>query len=149
MVVILTNYFMCITNEENWNVVKDKKVWGVSEMYKNTIAKVEKGDMLLIYEMGITGKEPKPQYIRGLYEVTSDVNRDGKKIFGAHPRNPNETYPLRVKLKEIEVFESPILFKPLVEKLEFIKNKKQWSGSLRRAMVPLNEKDFNTIRNGK
>ncbi|MBB6402672.1 putative RNA-binding protein [Methanococcus maripaludis] len=147
--VILTNYFMCITDEENWNVVKDKKVWGVSEMYKNTIAKVEKGDMLLIYEMGKNGKEPKPQYVRGLYEVTSEVKTDNKRIFGIHPDRPNETYPLRLKLKEIEVFESPILFKPLVEKLEFIKNKKQWSGSLRRAMVPLSEKDFNTIRNGK
>jgi len=35
-------YWLGITNEENWNVVKLKNVWGVAEMLRNTIAKVKK-----------------------------------------------------------------------------------------------------------
>ncbi len=32
-------YWLCITNEDNWKVIKDKKIWGVSERHKNTIDK--------------------------------------------------------------------------------------------------------------
>lgn len=34
-------YWLCITNEENWQVVKQKNVWGVAQRHKNTIAKVK------------------------------------------------------------------------------------------------------------
>lgn len=54
-------------------------------------------------------------------------------------------YPLRIKLKEVKIFENPILFKELVPEMEFIKNKKQWSGSLRRAMAQIGEGDYNRI----
>lgn len=42
-------YWLCITNEENWHIVKQKSVWGVAERHRNTIAKVERGDMLVMY----------------------------------------------------------------------------------------------------
>ncbi|BAP62910.1 EVE domain-containing protein [Methanococcus maripaludis] len=143
------NYFLCITTEENWNIIKEKKIWGVSEAYKNTISKVDLGDYLIIYEMGTSGKEPKPQYIRAVYEVTSELKEDNKKIFKAHPNNPKEVYPLRVKLKEVEIFKKPILFKKLVPEMDFIKNKKFWSGSLRRAMAQIGENDYMKIINSK
>ncbi|AVB75970.1 EVE domain-containing protein [Methanococcus maripaludis] len=142
------NYFLCITTEENWNVIKEKKIWGVSETYKNTISKVNLGDYLIIYEMGKSKtkiSEAKPQYIRAVYEVTSEIKEDNKKIFEAHPNNPKEVYPLRIKLKEIKIFEKPILFKELVPEMEFIKNKMHWSGSLRRAMAQIGEGDYKKI----
>ncbi|RLI82491.1 EVE domain-containing protein, partial [Archaeoglobales archaeon] len=43
------SYWLCITTEENWKVIKEKNVWGVPERHKNTIAKVKPGDRLLIY----------------------------------------------------------------------------------------------------
>ena len=42
-------YWLCITNEENWQVVKQRNVWGVAERHRNTIAKVILGDTLLMY----------------------------------------------------------------------------------------------------
>jgi len=42
-------YWLCITTEENWKVIKEKNVWGVPERHKNTIAKIKPGDKLLIY----------------------------------------------------------------------------------------------------
>jgi predicted RNA-binding protein len=38
------NYWLCITNEENWKVIREKNIWGVPERHKNTIAKVKFGD---------------------------------------------------------------------------------------------------------
>ena len=142
------NYFLCITTEENAKVIMDKKIWGVSKNYKNSISKVSPGDHLIIYEMGKSKtktSEAKPQYIRAVYEVTSELKEDTKKIFEAHPNNPKEVYPLRIKLNEVKIFEKPILFKELVPEMEFIKNKKQWSGSLRRAMAQIGEKDYKKI----
>ncbi|WP_459202076.1 EVE domain-containing protein [Methanococcus sp. CF] len=142
------NYFLCITTEENWNVIKEKKIWGVSKNYENAISKVNIGDYLVIYEMGKPKtkiSEAKPQYIRAVYEAVSEVNENNRKIFESHPKNPLETYPLRINLKEVKIFDEPILFKELVPKMEFIKNKKQWSGSLRRAMAQIGEKDYKKI----
>ncbi|ABR53992.1 protein of unknown function DUF55 [Methanococcus vannielii SB] len=141
------NYFLCITTEENWNIIKEKKIWGVSKKYQNTISKVNLGDYLIIYEMGKQGKEPKPQYIRAIYEVVSEIKEDNKKLFESY--SPNETYPLRIKLKEVKIFEKPILFKELVPEMDFITNKKFWSGSLRRAMAQISEKDYEKIVNFK
>ncbi|MBM7408417.1 EVE domain-containing protein [Methanococcus maripaludis] len=142
------NYFLCITTEENWNVIKEKKIWGVSERYKNIISKVALGDYLIIYEMGkpkTKTSEAKPQYVRAVYEVVSEIKEDTKKIFEPHMNNTSEVYPLRVKLKEVKTFEKPVIFKKLVPEMEFIKNKKVWAGSLRRAMVQLGEGDYKKI----
>ncbi|MBA2861034.1 EVE domain-containing protein [Methanococcus maripaludis] len=142
------NYFLCITTEENWNVIKEKKIWGVSKRYKNLISKLNLGDYLVIYEMGkqkTKTSEAKPQYIRAVYEVTSEIKEDAKKIFEPHPKNPKEVYPLRVKLKEVKILKEPILFRELVPKMEFIKNKRYWSGSLRCSMAKINENDYKKI----
>lgn len=42
-------YWLCITDEENWKVIREENVWGVPERHRNTIAKVKPGDKLLIY----------------------------------------------------------------------------------------------------
>nr|MDO8080354.1 EVE domain-containing protein [Candidatus Freyarchaeota archaeon] len=41
------NYWLCLTNAENWEVVKNKKVWGVIDRYKNKISQVKPGDILI------------------------------------------------------------------------------------------------------
>ena len=41
-------YWLCITTEENWKVIKQKNIWGVQEKHRNTIAKVKPGDKCLI-----------------------------------------------------------------------------------------------------
>ncbi len=42
-------YWLCITNETNWKIIKERNVRGVLERHKNTIAKVKPGDKLVIY----------------------------------------------------------------------------------------------------
>jgi predicted RNA-binding protein len=140
-------YWLCITTEENWKVIKEKNVWGVPERHKNTIAKVKPGDKLLIYvKQEKVGDETKPSRIVAVYEAASEVFKDSSKIFKTPKGMSNETFPLRIKLKPVEVFEKPVEFKPLIPKLKFITNKRKWSGHLMgKAMREIPEEDYRLI----
>jgi len=140
-------YWLCITTEENWNVIKQKNVWGVQEKHRNTIAKVKPGDKCLIYVMS-TKKDDEliPPRIMAAYEVTSEVFVDRSRIFKPSARNKIETFPLRIKLKSIKIFENPVDFKSLIPELRFIKNKKNWTGHIQgKAMREIPEEDYELI----
>ena len=93
-------YWLCITTQENWNVIREKNIWGVSERHKNTITKIKPGDKLLIYVMSTKkNKEIIPPRIVAAYEVISEVFRDSTRIFKPASKNKNEIYPLRVHLE--------------------------------------------------
>ena len=137
-------YWLCVTTEANWNVVKEKNVWGVGERFKSAIQKVKPGDKLIFYVMQTKkNKDVIPSRITGIFEAISEPYKDSTKIF--KPYGTEQTFPYRVKLKPIKIFEKPITFKELVPKLSFIKNKQRWSGALRRAMVEIPEKDYKTL----
>jgi len=136
-------YWLCITNRDNWEVIKRENIWGVPKRHKNTIAKVKPGDKLIIYvkqEQGRGKLEPK---IVGIFEVVSEPYEDSKRIFKSPP-HLNETYPLRIKIKPLKLGE--VDFKQLIPKLKFITNKKRWSGHLMgRAMREIPEEDYKLI----
>ncbi|AGK61167.1 Uncharacterized protein conserved in archaea [Archaeoglobus sulfaticallidus PM70-1] len=143
-------YWLCITNEDNWRVIKQKNIWGVPERHKNTIAKVRPGDKLLIYlkqeRNKDTVKEPR---IVAVYEAVSEVFKDSNRIFKSPKGMGNETFPLRIKLKPIKIFDRPVEFKPLIPKLKFITNKKKWSGHLMgKAMREITEEDYKVVAGG-
>jgi len=140
-------YWLCITNEVNWKVMREKNIWGVPERYKNTIAKVKPDDKPLIYvrkeKVNDEVKEPR---IIGVYEVISEPFKDSTKIFNSKRLKRKELFPYRVKIKPIKIFDKPIEFKPLISKLKFITNKNRWIGHLTgRAMKKIPEEDFKLI----
>ncbi|KUH34829.1 hypothetical protein APY94_00190 [Thermococcus celericrescens] len=137
-------YWLCITNRDNWEVVKKKNVWGVAKRHKNTIAKVKPRDKLVFYvKQERKDKEVLEPKIVGIFEVVSEHYTDSSRIFKS-PSHLNETYPLRVKIKPIKLGE--VGFKPLIPKLKFITNKKKWSGHLMgKAMREIPEEDYKLI----
>jgi predicted RNA-binding protein len=144
-------YWLCITNEENWNVVKAKNIWGVAERHKNTIAKVKNGDKLLVYlKQEKIGDEIKESRIAGVFEAATEVFSDNTRIFKVPKGMGNETFPLRIKLKPVDIFKKPADFKPLIPQLKFITNKKKWAGHLMgKAMREIPEEDFEVISSQK
>ncbi len=140
-------YWLCITTEDNWKVIREKNIWGVPERHKNTIAKVKPGDKLLIYLKQERDKDMvKEPRIVAVYEAASEVFRDSSRIFKAPKGMGNETFPLRIKLKPIKIFDKPVEFKPLIPKLKFITNKKKWSGHLMgKAMREIPKEDYDLI----
>ena len=140
-------YWLCITNEENWKIIKEKNIWGVPERHKNTISKVKQGDRCLIYVKQEREKDKiKEPRIVAEYEVISEVFKDSKRIFRTPLGMRNEVFPLRIKLKPVEIFSKPVDFKSLIPELKFITNKKKWSGHLMgKAMREIPEEDYRLI----
>ena len=141
----MANYWLCITNNQNWEIIKEKKIWGVSKRHEKAIRKSKIGDKLIFYvkQENQKGKIIEPRIV-GVFEVASDVYEESTKIFKAPPKT-NETYPLRIKVKPLILGE--IKFKPLLPQLTFIKNKKRWSGHLMgKAMRPIPREDYELIR---
>ena len=69
----MVNYWLCVTSEENWDVVRKKKVWGVPRANKRLIENVKRGDLLVFYVS--------PKSIRGIFEAVSEPYEDDKRTF--------------------------------------------------------------------
>ena len=69
----LANYWLCVTNEENWKVVRCERIWGVSDRNKSLMQRVKRGDLLVFYV--------KKKKIGGVFEVLSDPFKDEHKVF--------------------------------------------------------------------
>jgi predicted RNA-binding protein len=134
-------YWLCVTNQENWEVIREKNIWGVEERHRNTISKVRPGDKLLIYVMGTKkDDESLPPRIVAAYEAISETFTDSSSIF------KGKLYPLRIRLRPIAIFSKPLEFRELVPKLGFIKNKRVWAGHIRgKAMREIPKGDFETV----
>lgn len=139
-------FWLCVTNEENWDVIREKNIWGVPERHRNTIAMVKPGDKCLIYVMSSRKeKQTIPPRVVAAYQVASEMFKDNKKIFSS-PSRRNEVYPLRVKLEPLKIFEKPVDFRQLIPDLRFIRNKRKWAGHIQgRAMREIPEEDFQLI----
>jgi len=74
-------------------------------------------DWRYIFMSPNTTHRKKESTIGGIFEIISRPYEDHKPVFPSQITN-GEVYPYRVKVK------------PLIEKLEFITNKKKWSGYL-------------------
>ena len=137
--MVSTVYWLCITNRENWEIIKKHNIWGVSERHRRMIAQVRKGDRLVIYvKQEIRGKEKYPSAIVGIFEAVGEVYKDETEIF------KGGVYPWRVKIRPIKLGE--VNFKNLVPKLSFIRNKERWSGHLvGRAMIKISGEDYRII----
>jgi len=126
-----------VTNEENWKVVKERKVWGVPKRDRHQIERVKLGDFLVFYVM--------PQRVMGAFKAVSEPFESSERIFSWGEFGREESFPHRVKLEPVIIPEEPLQFKELIPKLKFITNKKMWSGHLRRAMRTIPKEDYDLI----
>jgi len=139
--------WMASTNRENWEVIKKKNLWGVPKRNKNSIERSSPGDKILIFvRQENLGDDILPSAITAAYEITSKPFEDQSEVFKKPPTMPGEeVFPYRVKLKPVKIFNDPLDFKTLIPKLEFITNKKQWTGHLRTAMREIPNEDYEFI----
>ena len=141
------SYWLYITNLDNWEITKKKKILGAAEKYSRSLSRIDKGDRIIIYvKSRVKEGTTVASTLAGEYEATSSVFIDNDKMFQAPEKAPNELFSLRVRLKPIKIPERPIEFKPLVSQLDFIKSKKYWSLTLYGvAVLNLPEKDYTFI----
>ena len=138
--------WLCVTSEENWKVIREKNVWGVGEKFRKTIQGVNPGDKLVFYLVQTKkGDEIIPSRIVGVFEAVSKAYKDSSRIFKSKSAGGEITYPYRVKIKPIKIFDKPFEFKPLIPKLSFIKIKDKWTGYVRLPMREIPEGDYQLI----
>lgn len=134
----VTNYWLCVTNEDNWNIIKSKHIWGVSRRNKKLLLDVKVGDYLVFYVI--------PKSIGGIFKVVSEPYESEEVIFSWTRYGRFEIFPLRVKIAPDLVPEVPLPFTELIEKLSFTRGLKRWNIKLRRAMLKISEEDFDIIK---
>ncbi|MDH5462037.1 MAG: EVE domain-containing protein [Candidatus Bathyarchaeota archaeon] len=131
-------YWLCVTDEDNWQAIKEKKVWGVpAKRGKRQMEAVERGDCLVIYV--------KPKRIGGIFEAASEPYESSEKVFSWAEFGKPEIFPYRVRLKPVRVPNEPVHVGTLMDKLSFTKGIKRWGIFLRRAMFEISEKDYGLI----
>jgi predicted RNA-binding protein len=134
--------WLCILNRENFKVVKEQLVWGVSERHKTRLISTKQGDICAFYLISDVDRVPA---IGGVFKVESDPYEDWSDIF-PFKRSETEIYPHRVRLSPIKVFEPELIFKPMVQDMKFITNKRHYAGHVMgRAMFEIPEEDIKLI----
>ncbi|MBN1167592.1 MAG: EVE domain-containing protein [Methanospirillaceae archaeon] len=140
----MTNW-IASTNRTNWEIIKQKNIWGIPKRNVSIHSRVHPGDRLLIFISQQKESETLlPSAITGSYEITK-CYVDEKPLFIPPPQMGNERFPYRFSLKPLKIFKIPLEFKPLISDLQFITNKTMWSGHLRVAMREIPPKDYDLI----
>jgi predicted RNA-binding protein len=134
----MVNYWLCVTNKENWGIVAKQRIWGVPKRNRRLLESVKPGDTFVFYV--------KPRRLRGIFKVISDPFISKEKIFGTTGFAEEETFPYRVMLEPVLILKKPIDFAELIPVLTFIRNKKRWTGHIRRALQKIPKGDYKKIQ---
>jgi len=141
-------YWFASSNRDNWEIVRQKNIWGVPKRNKSIIERVKPGDKVVVYvAQQKDGETILPSAVAGAFEVVSEGYEDSAPLFVTPERMGDEVFPYRVKLKPIKIFKELVEFKPLIPKLSFIKNKAMWTGHIRVAMREIPEEDYQLFLN--
>ena len=135
------------TNRDNWEIIKKNNIWGVPKRNKNSIERSEPKDKILIFvRQENAGDTILPSAITAAFDIASKPFEEKTEIFKKPPTmHGEEVFPYRVKLKPVKIFKEELDFKSLIPNLEFITNKKQWTGHLRTAMRTIPDEDYEYI----
>jgi len=134
----MVSYWVCVTNKENWEIVKREKTWGVSRKNQKLLEKTEIGDFLVFYV--------KTNKLGGIFKIISKPFESEEEIFGSAGLVQSKIYPYRVKLDPMIIPKEPIPFEGLIPRLGFIVNKEQWGSYLRKAMIRVRRESYEVMR---
>ncbi|RQD85100.1 MAG: EVE domain-containing protein [Methanocalculus sp. MSAO_Arc2] len=141
-------YWFASSNRDNWEIIRQKNIWGIPKRNRSIIDRVTPGDAILIYlAQQKDGDEILPSAVAGAFEIVSEGYEDSAPLFVTPERMGDEVFPYRVRLKPIKIFKEPVEFKPLIPKLSFITNKTMWTGHIRVAMREIPEEDYHLFLN--
>lgn len=133
------NFWIAISTRENARVVEEKGVWGVANRYRPTLAKVKTGDRMVVYAKG--------GYFVGAYEVASELFVDDDEIFFQKIGNSwrKEFYRNRIKVRPIVPHPKEVPVRAILSELQFLRNYVRWGGYFWRALVQIEQDDYEII----
>lgn len=105
-------YWIWSVTEDNWEIVKRRKIWATYN--KNAQTLVKKGDVLIFYVKGTLT-------FKGIFRVDSEWYTTNELIWADEIRESKKKYPYQINLGLIQLGEAN--YKKLIPKLDFVKNK--------------------------
>jgi len=137
--------WLTIGTWEGWNTVTHKGILEIPKREKLRFEKIKKDDKVLFY----TKVEFRPEGMLPSAIVGSAIVK--QIIPGIPPeeitlsRAKEMLEPYRCQMKNIYEFSTPVALQPLIEELEFIRNKRRWTIHLTHALQEISEKDYALI----
>lgn len=126
-------YWLCMTDMPNWNIIKEKNVYGVTDQHKKWIDKLKVKDKVVMHVIR--------KKIGGLFEVrnkavTEKINFEG------------DEHPNIIKLKKLLIPNEFLdLNVEIIRNLELFKNKVSWGPTLMgRSIIEISKEDYGYIK---
>lgn len=133
----MTEYWLCVTNQKNWEVIKEQKIWGISKRNQKLLARTNIGDILVFYV--------KPKKLGGIFKIITEPFEASERIFSSDGFGENEVFPCRVKLEILHLPKTLKNFEPLVPKLRFIARKEKWNAYLRKPIIKISYDSYKVL----
>ena len=120
----MAKYWLFVVNEENWEVIRDKKIYGApeSKRFKLVYELVKPGDIVVFYVKRKGSKRLGGRFV-GVFRVASEWFRGEEPLWPDEVREGRVKYPWRVRLEPVKLGVTD--FKELVPVLGFIGNKER------------------------
>jgi len=132
-------YYLCSVSPqfpENYHIGIQAKVWGVEEKYRNRIAPVKSGDVLIFLHAG--------EY-RSIHTIESDPFFDDKPLW---PPKDGSVFPHRIRISK-PTFKGNASASELASQISFMKGK-TWGGTIQGVSGVFNDRltlqDFELIK---
>ena len=133
------NYWVFCITEDNLETAFREKVIGFRKGKRIRLTSVSSGDLVTFYvsKKAFSSQTPVQKFI-GKVVVRSRCYESSKQIW------QNGLFPMRIDISLVSIRSCQI--KPLINRLQFIKNKEHWGGALMAGTVRISEQDFNLIQ---
>jgi predicted RNA-binding protein len=140
-VEINMQYWLWSATEDNWEILKTKRVWATYN--RNVTTMIKKGDILVFYIKGTL-------HFKGIFRTTSDWYETKELIWSDEIKEKRKIYPYQISLELIQLGEAN--YKELIPKLKFVEKKYApqvyiygTGGGPVNFRKPLDESDYETI----
>jgi predicted RNA-binding protein len=110
------NCWLFSVNRANWDVVRNKNIWGLRREKSTTSRRVKKADKIVFV---VTGA--RPLIFAGVFEVAEDWVHDSHPVWPDELEEKKAIYPIRTTLKPLHIGSAD--FDLLVPKLTFVRKK--------------------------
>jgi len=127
------NFWLTITNIENWRVIKSNLVYAFNENNKKNFDELKIGDFIVMY---VT-----PKKLGGLFEIVSKSVKEKIKFKG-------DNYLHQIKLKEILIPKYEVdVNEKIVQNISIFKNSMRWGTILfGRSIKKITKEDFEYVK---
>jgi predicted RNA-binding protein len=127
------NYWLTITNEANWEIIKKNEIYGFNEGHKKFLDEIKVGDYLVMYVIR--------KKFGGLFRVASKNITNGVKF-------KDGVYPYKIKLKTVFIPKYSLdVTNDIVDKISIFKNSIRWGTILfGRSIKRITKEDYEYIK---